>query len=338
MSESLEIQLARAKSESSLQRDLANGGDLVKNLAQMVRDASAALPYRERYPGGDFRGEPQRVAAPAAAGISAPLGAVSLPGLFDRNGRIRRIPGAVDAGQTVRLDAALVSLSRVAQAGALVIVQPEATRAIPLGKGATDVAFVRHPKYLRNTQPAPFQTMPSEVDVGYSQLPTLSAEIDFSTRAIQKAAAFKITRAERREMDSDMLASEIALSLVLGLANAADEVFLSALADTAPAFSFGAAASKGLKFAELSALIGTTGAGASVNQGGFLTASGIPAELTASTAETYIGAFQSAGIAVHEMIDVHAKRTDGSGSLEITAFAQFVPVIPDPDKFWKAGA
>lgn len=92
MSESLEIQLARAKSERSLQRDLANGGDLVKNLAQMVRDASAALPYRERYPGRDLRGEPQRVATPAAAGISASLCAVSLPGLFDRNGRLRRIP------------------------------------------------------------------------------------------------------------------------------------------------------------------------------------------------------------------------------------------------------
>jgi hypothetical protein len=112
-------------------------------------------------------------------------------------------------------------------------------------------------------------------------------------------------------------------------------VLLSAIAATTPAnFSLALAAAQGLKWGELRAIVGTSANGATVSQDGHLRAGGVPAELTADTASTIIGAFSRAGVAIGESVEVYFERIDSSGLLAVTAWASMLPLVPDASKFW----
>lgn len=151
--------------------------------------------------------------------------------------------------------------------------------------------------------------------------------------------SFKVTRSQLRNYGNDNVVDEILLSLVLGLARAADAALLGAIKATAPAlFSLGAAAAQGLRLDELRALVGTAGNGAAIREDGTLTAAGIHAELTADMAETMVGAFNRSAVAIHEDVTVTAERRNAAGDLIVTAWANMIPLAPNTAMFWTVGA
>lgn len=331
--------LTRAKSEAR-SANVPAGRYFNSDLAQMIRDASTAMPFRDHTPVGMY--EPtHRISQPAATAMSALLASSFLPGMLDKDGRITRTPTGVSAGQSTRLDSAILANSRVAQAGTQLIVMPESTEALPTGKDG-EVVLLRKPGSFRTVEAAVFGTVAepdaADGDAPDIALPILSAPINFS-KAITKGVYITVKRSLWKETPTDVLASELALSLALGLARAADEILLSALAAANPAgFSLAAAASQGLEFGELRALVGTAGTGAIVDQSGVLRVAGVPAELTADNHGTFVGSFNRAALVVHERIDLTAHRLDAAGSVQVACWASFVPCVPDTAKFWVAKA
>jgi hypothetical protein len=310
------------------------------DLAQMIRDASSAMPFRDHTPVGMY--EPtHRISQPAAAAMSALLASSFLPSLLDKDGRIARTPAGVSAGQSTRLDTAIIANSRVTQAGAQLIVMPESTEALPTGETG-DVVLMKKPGSFRTIEAAIFGTVAetdnADGDAPDIALPVLAAPINFSN-AITKGVYITVKRSMWKQTPTDVLASDLALALALGLSRAADEVLLSAIAAVNPAaFSLAAAASQGLEFGELRALIGTAGTGATVDQSGVLRVAGVPAELTADNAGTFVGSFSRAAVTVHERIDLTAHRLDAAGSVQVACWASFVPCVPDAAKFWTVRA
>lgn len=308
------------------------------DLAQMIRDASSAMPFRDHTPAGMY--EPtHRISQPAAAVMSALLASTFLPSLLDEDGQVARTPAGVSAGHSTRLDAAIIANSRVAQAGARLIVMPESTEALPTGAGG-DVVLVSKPGAFRTVEAATFGTVSEAVgaddDAPDVVPPIHSAPINFNN-AIAKGVYLTVKRSIWKQTPVDVIASNLALALALGLSRAADDVLLSAIAAANPsAFSLAAAASQGLEFGELRALVGTSGAGAVVDQSGVLRVAGVPAEMTADNTGTFVGSFNRAAVAVHERIDLTAHRMDAAGSVQIACWASFVPCVPDAAKFWTA--
>src|SRR5690606_1575138 len=128
-------------------------------------------------------------------------------------------------------------------------------------------------------------------------------------------------------------------AIMFGLAQAADRTLLAAIVTETPAaFTHGAAAARNLEFAELRALVGTDGTGATVDAAGSLRAAGVLADYTPTIEETVIGAFNRAAVAVHPEIVVHAERRNLQGDLVLTVFANLLPLVPDSGAFWLAGA
>ena len=329
--------LARAKSTPAYS-PAADTRYFNADLAQLIRDASSAMPFRDHIPAGMY--EPtHRISQPAATAMSALLASSFLPDLIDKDGRITRVPAGVIAGQSTRLDAAIIANSRVAQAGAQLIVMPESTEALPTGLTG-DIVLVKKPGSFRTIEAANFDTVSEgdgpETDAPIVAMPVSSAPINFGD-AISKGISVTVKRSSWKETPVDILAADLALALTLGLARAADEVLLRAIAAGNPsAFSLSSAAAQGLEFGELRALAG--GDGAVVDQSGVLRVAGVPAELTADNKGTIVGAFSRAAVVVHERIDLIAHRLDTAGSVNVTCWASFVPCVPDVSKFWSAKA
>ena len=146
-------------------------------------------------------------------------------------------------------------------------------------------------------------------------------------------------RVDQRALENDLLHAEIITAIVMGLARAADETLVSAIAATTPAaFTLAKAAAQGLKFDELRGVVGTAGAGASVSQDGALRAAGIRSQLSPDLAGTIVGAWDRAGVAIHEDLPVHFERLNTQGDLVVTAWANLTPLVPDQAKFWMVPA
>lgn len=128
----------------------------------------------------------------------------------------------------------------------------------------------------------------------------------------------------------------VARALALGVARVCDATLLSAIVANTPApFSLAAAAARGLRFGELSAMSGTTAHGAAIGADGVLRVAGVNAEMTDVVAPSVIGAFGRAAVAVRDDIRVVIKRMSTQGDLEISLFVTIEPLIPTPD-FWVA--
>lgn len=308
---------------------------LHKAIRQTIDETLRAQAYRAHTPDG--MNEPTaHIPTPAARSLVACLSTASLPGLFDREGRLRRVPNAAPAGVTVKLDAGIIAASRVAQAGAHVVIFPEAIK--PRTDDRRTVAVESFPSELRNIEAAAFGSVDVDVegDAPVIPLPVLSAPIDWKSPAVvTKGVRFEIPRSERRRIDPDQLAAEILAALTLGLSRAADAVLLSKVTATAPApFTLAQAAAHGLVFGELRALAGTAGAGAAVGQDGVLRVAGVPAELTGDMAGTIVGAWNRAGVAINEDVSIHFERLGANGGLAVTAWASMLALLPDANKFW----
>lgn len=306
---------------------------LHNTITKLIEEASQAQATRAHTPVGLH--EPTvYISVPAARSTVACLKVENLPALFDKGGRLIRTPNSAPSGVSIKLDAGLVAGSRVAAAGAHVVVFPEAFT--PRQDPSGTIAVERVPAALRNIEAASFGTVDvdSEADAPVIPLPVFVAAIDW-TDSVAKGVRIEIPRSARRRVETEQLSAEIVASLTLGLARAADQVLLAALAAAPLApFTLAHAAAQGLAFAELRALIGTAGAGALVDQDGALRAAGITAELTGDVAGTFVGAWNRAGVAVKDDVSIHFERLDTAGSLAVTVWANMIPLLPDANKFW----
>lgn len=252
------------------------------------------------------------------------------------------------AGELIPLSAAIMERSRVAQAGARILVVDPAAEARPVGDGKGTLGFAYQRKQFITVEAAPFALVPEPVppalpDLVESPVPVSRMFVGFngntngSFGGPSYGVRFKFTRLRAKEIGQEQLLGELLLSITLGLARAADHALLSAIVAVPPAaFSLAAAATAGVGFGELRALIGKNGAGAAVGQDGALRAAGIAAELTPTIVPTVVGAFARAGVAVHDSLRISLERTNAAGDLIVTCWADLQALLPNRSFFWTA--
>ena len=272
-----------------------------------------------------------------ARSASVVLSDTYLPSLFKKNGELSHGPKGSPTVEPVRMDSAIIAASRVAAAGAQVIIMPERvnTHVVP-GAAASELL----PTFFRFTEPAPFAHVPlgaaeNEGNAPTVALPIKSANVDFA-EAKSYGVRFAFGRKDWRDVTKEVLMREIGQSLTAGIARVADHALLNAIAEAAPAgdFSPHAAAAQGLAFDELRALVGT-GATSGVDiEADTLRLRGIPAELTAEHAKSFIGAFPTSAVAIRDHVQVVFERANLNGGMNVTAWVFVLPLLPDINKFW----
>lgn len=252
------------------------------------------------------------------------------------------------AGRMIPLSAAIMERSRVANAGARILVVDPAAEAKPVGDGSNTLGFAYQRKQFITVEAAPFALVPEPAapalpDLAESDPPVSRIYVGSHGSNIDNfggpsyGVRFKFSRLKVKEIGLDQLLQELLLSIAMGLARATDHALLSAIVATAPAaFSLGAAAAAGVGFSELRALVGTNGAGAAVGQDGALRAAGIAAELTPTIATTLVGSFGRSGVAVHDSLRIALERTNAAMDLMVTCWADLEALVPDESFFWAA--
>jgi len=126
--------------------------------------------------------------------------------------------------------------------------------------------------------------------------------------------------------------------LKVGLGRVADAaIFAELAAQSVNPWALAKAAEAGVPFGELRALVGTGGTGAQATEGG-LFVDGIPAELSADTAGTFVGAWSRAAIAINPDINLLLKRTSAAGELEVTCWVDMKAYVPSPEFFWSVAS
>lgn len=313
----------------------------MSKLTKLIADASRAVGYIHHVaPGADLAHAVSRQFAGSIVQLSL---ADALPIVSAGTGGAHHAATNVPAGKSFTLHTAIAAASRVAQAGAVILPYQPAPVAIQTDTGIP-VSYIR-PSSFRCVSAATFGLVAKEdeedpeepeAEPEVSALPVLTAPIDMTDSA-SHAVHFVLTRKDRRDVLPELLDYEITLALALGIASLVDRVLLAAIqASTPTAFTLAKAAAKGLKFAELRALAGTTGTGAGVDTSGSLRVSGVPAEFTDQAAASYVGAFTRAGIVIHDEIRVISKRLNVNSDQEITVYLNLQPLLPDPSMFWVA--
>lgn len=305
-------------------------------LSELIQGAELALGYRDHAPGGDID---RIVRVPKIAGVNGrvELSREMLPSLLDADGRITRAPVAAPGGETITLAAAAAGYSRVISAGSHLIRLPDENAAIATGKSGV-VALANRPAGLRLIEPANFEALTldpvtGEGEVAPTPLPTVEALIDRDALT-QRVVRFEIKRSARKDRAPGEIEAEIMTALALGVGRALDHELLTALVATAPtAYSPAAAASLGLSWGELRAIVGTAGAGAAPDRGA-LFVDGVPAALTADVAETIVGAFDRAAVVYHDGAEILVERRSAAGDLVVTAWLGMAALVPKPEAFW----
>ncbi|CAN7353127.1 hypothetical protein LJR143_001864 [Pseudoxanthomonas sp. LjRoot143] len=314
---------------------------LADAIANAMRDADSAQPYRERYNSGlpaEYRHlgpDPTPIPTSMVRGTTISMTMSALPPLFDKSGRLRRAPKGAPAGVSSTLSGAVSAQSVVGWAGAhvLVMAQNLVSHAVD---NAGAVATHSVPVEFRLIEPAKFGVVDvdAEDDAPIIELPVAAAAMKWED-AVTLATRFEIPRSERRRHDPQDLESEIATALSLGVARAADETLLASLAaGSLTPFTLAKAASAGIRFEELRAIAGASGAGTFIGADGTLRAAGVPAELTPDMPGILVGAWDRAGIIVEDEVTVLFERLGKAGHLACTAFVRMVPLVPDNSYFW----
>lgn len=304
-------------------------------LVEMIAEAQRALPYHTKQRGQDA--EPIYIAKKAASLRTLNLKTSFMPQLIADDGSLLAAPMANMAGEKLALDAAIIKASRVAQAGASIIIRPDQTRAIPVGTTG-DVALVKQAGHFVTIEAAPFAQVADDADVPASLIPVARAAIDWET-APSVSVRYHMNHTDQKEIGNDQYAAELLASITIGLARAADKLLLAAInSATLSPFTLAAAAAQGIAVHELRGLVGTNGHGAAFRTDGTLAAAGVSAELTGDMAGTVIGAFNRAAIAINSDVSILAERTSAAGALDVTCWASMIALVPDAGKFWNVGA
>jgi hypothetical protein len=316
------------------------GTNILSGLITEAQNASTSASHTR--PGFD---EPTSYfEKPAASFGTVNLNASYLPRLLPKDGNLSSSPLDVivtKGGERLTLSAGILQLSRVASAGSHIIVKADPNQALPTGREGS-ISLVSVAKYFNTIEAAPFISIADDTDITASLLPLSRDEIVWHD-SLNKAVRFEIKRKDIKQIGNDVFVGEIMLSLIMGLARAADEILLSRIIGSLPVeFDPSLVAAQGLRFPELSAMIGTNGTGALVTANGELVAKpnilgwngGIHAELTGDIDQTIIGAFNRSAVAIHENISITCERRNLQGDLVVTAYANMVALMPDPSKFW----
>ncbi|MFH0025056.1 hypothetical protein ACFZAC_26160 [Pseudomonas fluorescens] len=244
-------------------------------------------------------------------------------------GRRDFMPSGTAVGKQTDLSASLLENSLVAQAGARIIVIPDAPT---LTSG--DVVMVQRPAAFVVVEAGQLVAVDDGDDLVASALPL--KRIDLGTDLPAVGVRFDLTRRQLKDLSNAVTTDAIWTAIGLSMANEADRVLLAALNAHALAnFGLPAVAARGLRFDELRAIAGTSATGAAIGVDGILRANGVRAELTNQAAGTVIGAFSRSAVAVQEDIRVTALRTL-NGGVQITVFANMEALVPDFSAFWKA--
>jgi len=271
-----------------------------------------------------------RIPKPAStAGVISLKGMQLSPPAGDA--RALRSDETIPAGKLVPLSASLAKNSRVAQAGATVIIHAPAPKAHGDGNGT--FVLMERPRRFVLIEAAPFAKVADGSDVEATGASIMRATLSFDGPSYGVSHTF--TRRDISEYGFDALAEQAMESIAFGLARACDHAVLTAIVATAPAaFSIGAAASAGFDWSELRAFVGTHGAGAAVSADGALRAAGVGATLTPVIAETVAGSFTRAAVAVMDDLRVAVERRGLTGGVTVTAWADIKALLPNVLAFW----
>ncbi|MGY1520159.1 hypothetical protein [Luteimonas sp. A482] len=312
-----------------------------ESLRSTWAEAERAQPYRERHNSGipaEYRHlgpDPQMIPANLQRGIFASMADVTLGRSFGEGGNLVRAPGAKPAGKSTTLDRAVIAQSRVASVGANVLVLRDTRKARAVGPTGNVVAE-KNPAEFRSTEAAPFETVDidTEAAVTVSDLPTSVARFEWD-EAVAKSYCVEVSRRRLREIGEAHFFDQLEVALTLGLARCADSVLLAAINAAAPeGFTLARAASAGLKFDELRGVAGTAGTGATIAADGTLRVAGLPGELTGDMAGSLAGAWNRVAVAVRDDFEVIMQRTSVDGSMRITVWSHFLPLVPSVNTLW----
>ncbi|MGR4877271.1 hypothetical protein ACIPRS_15915 [Pseudoxanthomonas sp. LARHCG66] len=309
---------------------------LVAAVKHTMAQASTAAPYRAIIPAG-FQEPTSVVPVDASRSVVACLSGDNLTTLFDAKGRLRRTPLAAPSTNEIKMDAVLIENSRVARAGAGIMIMPETHQPRPVGRDGS-IVLERLPAYIRHVEAGAWSTVDvaSLGEVPQSSLPINSTEIEWDN-AIAKAIRFEIPRVDRRAYaDQDQLCAHIVAGIALGLARTADAVLLDAVKASNPqAFSIAAIAAQDLQIEDIRAIAGTNAAGVAVGVDGVLRAAGVPAQLTPDMSGTIVGAWDRCVVAIRDDISINFLRIGTAGDMMVTAWASMLPLIAAPQNFWE---
>lgn len=316
------------------------------SLVELMDYARTAMPRNVRIAAQGTDQEHYQ-SVPGLSSLAGVNGSLSLrqmlPQLTGKAPQTYNIP----AGSKVALSAALAERSRVAQAGTRIIpvTLPEPPSNAPAG------AFYERAGAFTLLEPADFQAADDETPAVTQALPFKSEDIDVALMR-SYAVRFSISRREQRDIGDAEMSARIMTGVAMGLANLVDRELLAdleaaLLADAGgtamPAFSLASAASTGLRFEELRALVGTNATGAVVGQDGALRVAGVPAELTAEAPNTFVGAFDRSAVAIIDDLPLLVQRgggddagTSSKGRITVTAWVDLLPLVPSTDYFWSA--
>lgn len=321
-------------------------GATVAPLAEILAEARRQLGYADHTPAG--MAEPTaRIRKLAATNGTLSLRAL-LPEIVGAPSRPSMAATVRPAGEALTLGEAVLANSRVLQAGAHLIALPE-----PRLVNGTAPALAEVPAGLRIVRPAPFARIALTDGEGTVTATALDDVIAAAAldRSAMTARAFRVTlpRSAQKDVGEDQLTAEALHAIALGLGRAVDAELLAALVAAEPAnFNLAAAAAKGLRFSELSAIIGTAGTGATTDAGalyatwpttfpGSVPTPGVPAELTADCAETLVAAWDRFGVVLSPEIEVLAERLDATGGVTLTCWLDMAALVPDAGFAWLAG-
>ena len=200
----------------------------VSRVRQLISDAKLQNGFIANVPPG-FVEATSYMSKPAAASAVLSLNAEMLPALMAPDGQhVTHAPFAPVGAATMTLAATIAATSRISQAGAHLIFRGEQDEAVPTGLTGI-VAMQRAVGAFATIEAAPFATVPDDVDLSVSAFPVARAALDWS-QSISKGVRFELPRSMQKAVGEDQLANELLLGVALGIARAADEVLLSAIA------------------------------------------------------------------------------------------------------------
>ncbi|MGC2962944.1 hypothetical protein ACPUET_23570 [Paraburkholderia graminis] len=270
------------------------------------------------------------------------LNSDELPKIQAADGTLKRPPNGRPAVENLRIDAAIVRQSLVAQAGAEIIIYKDPTEAVSTGV-LGDVVMMSKQAYFETFEAAPFALVADGSEVAATPLPIKRAAIHLDaaggpqTNTAIYGLRFEFSRATLKGYPS--IEDSIMHAIAQGLARTTDAVLTGAIIAANPAaFSLADAAAAGVRMRELRALVGTAGHGAAIDNNGVLRAAGIAAELTPDMAATIVGSFARSAVMIRSDVDVIVDRTNIDGSLAVTAWAALQPLLPDTTRFWTVQA
>ena len=178
------------------------------------------------------------------------------------------------------------------------------------------------------------------------------AEITLSDASYDDATApsygigYTLTRQQLKHTfaDPDTVLRAVNIAIEQGIARLADSVLLTDLNTKAATLTDDTvdelakvAAAKGCRWADLSAIAGTSAAGVTLGGDGTLRACAVKAELTDTITTTIVGDFSRAAVAIDDELRVTAKRIN-KGAVEIVVWCNAQALVPDSAYFWKYGA